>query len=371
MIRRGQRFGHACLTACVTASATILVVATTGATGGVASPARAVTRVEALRLHSARQPGPLHGVPIRGVTGLRLVFADIPPQVLDVGSGRVRPLAGVPAVRRGVLWIVGVGGATAVVLAQTAWPRAHIYAVRDRGARASSLGIGSSVWPANDSRTVWIQSIVDRSRCTLRRVGLDGRQLRAPRAFPCATRSDPAGGSLGLVVHNTRVLDPLTRRTVLKTRWGILAVAGQHVVLAGPGRQFTLLNAATGAEQRLPWPSILSGRDEPAVDPRGRFVALTFGDPAWRGGSQQALDVWLLETKTRKLTQLPSMPAFVALKSTSIAWTHDGPLVLLAEQLSGRDVVAVWRPGQRRLALKTVHLPNRSDSGSDSFAPLQ
>jgi hypothetical protein len=166
------------------------------------------------------------------------------------------------------------------------------------------------------------------------------------------------------------VLDPLTRRTVLKTRWGILAVAGQHVVLAGPGRHFTLLNAATRAQQRLRWPSILSGGGEPAVDPRGRFVALTFGDPAW-GGSQQALDVWLLETKTGKLTQLPSMPALVALKSTSIAWTHDGQLVLLAEERSGRDVVALWRPGQPRLAVKTVHLPDRSDSGSDSFAPLR
>jgi len=43
---------------------------------------------------------------------------------------------------------------------------------------------------------------------------------------------------------------------------------------------------------------------------------------------------------------------------------------LLAEERSGRDVVALWRPGQKRLAVKTVHLPDRSDSGSDSFAPL-
>ncbi len=350
--------------------ATILVVAATGATGGVASSARAVARVEALQLHSARQPAPLHGVPLRSETGLHLVFADIPPQVLDIDTGRVKPLLGVPAVHHGVLWIVGVGGTGAVVVAQTAWPRAHIYGVRARGARVSSLGTGRNVWPANDGRTVWVQSVVGRSRCTLRRVGLGGRQLRAPRAFPCATISDPAGGSLGLVVHRTRVLDPLTRRTVLKARWGILAVAGQHVVLAGPGRQFTLLDAVTHAQQRLAWPSILSGGDEPAVDPRGRFVALTFGDPAWRGGSQQALDVWVLDTKTGKLTQLPGMPAFVALKSTSIAWTDDGRLVLLAEERSGRDVVALWRPGQKRLAVKTVHLPDRSDSGSDSFAPL-
>jgi len=142
-------------------------------------------------------------------------------------------------------------------------------------------------------------------------------------------------------------------------------------VLAGPGAQFTLLDAATHARQRLPWPSILWGRDAPAVDPRGRFIALAFADPAWKGGPEQALDVWLLDTETGRLTQLPGMPAFVSLKRTSMAWTHDGRLVLLAEDRSGRDIVAVWRPGQRRLALKTVRLPERSDSGSDSFAPTQ
>jgi hypothetical protein len=62
------------------------------------------------------------------------------------------------------------------------------------------------------------------------------------------------------------------------------------------------------------------------------------------------------------------MPAFVALKRTNIAWTADGRLVLLGE--SGRPLVAVWRPGDRRLAVKRVRLPERT-SGSDSFAVLR
>ena len=62
------------------------------------------------------------------------------------------------------------------------------------------------------------------------------------------------------------------------------------------------------------------------------------------------------------------MPAFVSLKRTSMAWTDDGRLVLLAES-SRREVVAVWRPGRPRLALEVVRLPERT-SGSDSFAPL-
>jgi hypothetical protein len=165
------------------------------------------------------------------------------------------------------------------------------------------------------------------------------------------------------------VLDPLTGRIVLETRWGILAVAGQRLVLAGPGRRFTLLDAGTRAERRLPWPSIVGGLDQPAVDPRGRYVALAFADPAWRGMGAQALDVWLLDTKSGKLTQLPGMPVFLSLKRTSMAWTHDGRLVLLGES-SGRDFVAVWRPGRQHLALKTVQLPERT-GGGDSFAVLR
>jgi len=338
--------------------ATLVATILLGPSGGAAA-GRSV--------EGARAPAPLRGVQLGRETALRLVVADIPPFVLDVDSGRVTRVPDVPAVQRGVLSVVGVAGKTAVVVARSA-PDAKLYAVRGRGARVSYLGTGRNVWPAADGRSVWVQSVAVRSRCALRRVGLDGREIRVPRAFPCATRSDP-GGSLGLIVNRTRVLDPLTGRTVLKARWGVLAAAGQMLLLAGPGKQFTLIDVETRIERRLPWPSVLTWSPEPAVDPRGRFVALAFADPAWKGGGQQVTDVWLLDTKTRKLTQLPGMPAFVSLKFTSMAWTHDGRLVLLGER-DRKGFVAVWRPGQRRLAVKAVRLPDRSASGSDSFAPL-
>lgn len=59
------------------------------------------------------------------------------------------------------------------------------------------------------------------------------------------------------------------------------------------------------------------------------------------------------------------MPAAVSLKFTSMSWTGDGRLVMLA-QTANRDVVAVWRPGQKRLAVRRVRLPERN-GGSDSF----
>lgn len=100
----------------------------------------------------------------------------------------------------------------------------------------------------------------------------------------------------------------------------------------------------------------------------GRESHARAGDPSWNLTGKQVLDGWLLDTKTGKLTQLPGMPALVELKRTSIAWTDDGRLVMLARS-GGEDLVAVWRPGRRRLALKRVQLPERN-SGSDSFAPV-
>ena len=309
-----------------------------------------------------RDPVPLRGAPLGAETGLRLLVANDPPLVLDVDTGEA-VLSRVQASGAGPVWVVGVGGRGAAVVGG-----ANLYAVRGHKALVAPLGRGRNVWPATDGRSMWIQDTVGRSRCTLRRVALDGRMLRVARPFPCATRTDPSGGSLGLVVGRTRVLDPLTGRLVLRTRWGILAVAGTKLVLAGPGKGFTLLDGKTRAERTLPWPSILPFSDRPAVDPRGRFVALAFAVPAWNMGGDQVLDVWLLDTRSATLTQVPGMPAFVSLKRTDIAWTADGRLVLLGER-TGKAVVAVWRPGQPRLALKTVNLPER-DGGSDSFAIL-
>jgi len=51
-----------------------------------------------------------------------------------------------------------------------------------------------------------------------------------------------------------------------------------------------------------------------------------------------------------------------------MTWTDEGRLVLLAE--GRRTLVAVWRPGETRLAIRTVRLRER-DAGSDSFAVLR
>ena len=312
---------------------------------------------------AAREPRPLHGAQLRGSTGLRLVVADKPPIVLDIDAAHATPLRRVPRLRRGVLWVVGAGGHSAVVVSRSRSRHADLYAVSGREGRVVVLGDGEDVVPAVDGRSVWIK-VFARSGCTLRQRSLEGMDVRAPRAFPCESTIASAG-SHGIVVNRTRVIDPRTGQTLLRARWGVLAATGRTLVLAGPGKTFTIVGGGRRVIRRVRWPSTLAGLDVPVADPRGRFVALAFADPAL-----QALDVWILDTKTMRLTQLPAMPTLVPLKRTSMAWTRDGRLVLLSQK-GGKFVLALWRPGEDRLTVKTLPLRDQRDGSSDSFALLR
>jgi hypothetical protein len=124
----------------------------------------------------------------------------------------------------------------------------------------------------------------------------------------------------------------------------------------------------SGERWGLRYPSKIGGQggtDEAAVQRKGKLVALSFSDPAYQLSSTQVTDVWLLDPAMRRFRHLPDMPAAVSLKFTSMSWTSDGRLVILGETAQ-RDVVAVWQPGQKRIAVRRVRLPARN-SGSDSF----
>jgi hypothetical protein len=61
------------------------------------------------------------------------------------------------------------------------------------------------------------------------------------------------------------------------------------------------------------------------------------------------LDIWLLDTQTHRWEHLPGMPARIVPKATDVEWTTDGRVVIL----SG-NVLGVWRPGSRHLAVGEV-----------------
>lgn len=321
-------------------------------------------------------PGPLHGEPLVRSTGLRLLVSADPPVVLDVDTGVLRPVTGLNTKGNPVLSVLPVGKDAVLWLDRHtgATPRAEIYVVRHGTAHATRIASGWEVAPADGGRAIWLLSFRDPHHCALSLVGLDGRIQRRPRPIRCSTQLIDAGSSAVLVTGHL-VVDPASGQTLLNaaTLW---AIAGQRALTStGTGPPLALTDLRTGARSPLPWPSLIggsdqSGSDQAVVQPHGRLIALDFADPAYEMTGTQLIDVWLLDPATRRFHHVPDMPAAVHLKFTSMAWAGDGRLVILAQTGrpdGDRNLVAVWKPGQRQLALRPVRLPARN-SGSDTFA---
>jgi hypothetical protein len=316
---------------------------------------------------------PLSGVPLQGPTGLRLLVSGDPvPMVVDVDRGTIRPITGLPT--KGWLVRMEAVGEDAVVVSERRRPVndpvrvSDIFWVRHGGTVAAKLGVGADAVASADGRGIWLLSYQDRAkrRCVLRQVTLDGRQRRPARPMPCQTG---LVGELpaGLLIDDASALvNP--DGGVVRLHDRSAQPAGGNFVLRGTtaGEPITLADVSEGARWRLRWPSRLDGPQAGMglvrAHPDGRLAVVGFGDPA-DPGPEQALDAWLLDLTTRRWQRLPGMPARVALKATDMRWTADGRLVILAQpvEVAGDDqstvVVGVWRPGQPRIAVRQVKLP--------------
>jgi hypothetical protein len=337
-----------------------------GAAGLAAAPLRSSSTGSLAQLDS---PKPLRGVALVRPTGVQLLVANYPPFLLDVDTGRIKSITGLQGGRgHAVLSVRAVGKDAVIWLDRPTYadkiPRAQIFVVRHGATKAIPIATGWDVAPASSGRAIWIKSYKDTRHCTLREVGLDGRQERNPRPLLCSTLLFDAGGG-PLLSQRGSVVNALTGRKLLGTGVVWAMIGHQALSRAASRHSLTLTDLRTGKRWRLPWPSRIESADQAAVPRNGSLVALGFSDPAYQGGGTQVTDVWLLDPATRRFQHLPDMPAEVALKFTSMSWTSDGRLVMLAET-AGQDVIAVWRPGQKRIAFKTMQLPARN-SGSDSF----
>ena len=339
-----------------------------GGTGARSAPARALSTV----------PEPLRGIPLLGSTGLRLLVSADPPFLLNVDTGAIRPVTGLNANGNPVLSVLAVGRDAVLWLDRRTrsggiLTRAEIYVVRHGTTRATRIATGWEVAPADGGQAIWLLSFQDAHHCTLSEIGLDGRTRQRARPIGCSAQLIDTGSG-AVLVHGRTVAGPATGRTLLSggSLWAI--ASGRALTSAGSGPPLTLIDLRTGTRWRLPWPSRIrgtdqSGTDQAVVQPGGRLIALDFADPAYRMTGTQVTDVWLLDPATRHFRHLPDMPAAVHLKFTSMAWASNSRLVMLAQTdgpSGDRDLLAVWKPGQRHIALRPVRLPARN-SGSDAF----
>jgi hypothetical protein len=316
----------------------------------------------------------LPGVPLRGPAGLRLLVANDPePFVLDLDSRVTRPVIGLPADDDRSVHVESVGEDAVVVSRRDCRGSgceadSVVYLVRHGHTVATRLGAGSDVESSTDGRGVWLLARPDSTHCTLGQVGLDGQPRRPTRPVPCeAVLIDEL--PTGLLVYVSRSPSGAGPYSALVTADGAFrrlpevvdGVAGGDMVLSTlePGRLITLTDLGSGVSHRLRWPSTLSDHVMGLIDPHpeGRLVSVAFYPAHSR--AEQTLDLWLLDLTTRDWRQLPDMPLRLGPSKPQVSWTADGRLLLLAgladDPASG--LVAVWRPGQPRIATRRVRLP--------------
>jgi hypothetical protein len=327
-----------------------------------------------------QRPSPptwLTGPALNGPTHLRLVVSENigPASIVDVDSGRVQAVPGLGVPSRQGLWSPALyplrsvpGGALAVVTRQdcrrctvtetefligndgSVRRTSRLTLARNQHTSTPALGSVSGNWVLT-----WPRS----GRCLLSlRPG-----ARPAVAAPCGSIS--ADTPAGLVISRgdqVLLIDPWTGR--VRDR---LAVHGQFDVLSptvaligtAPGMagtdisptDLTLLNLATGARTHLGWPSSLHFGYQVFPQPHGPLVAVEFGDPSHPVG--QASDVWLLDSRTGAFTHVPGFPILENLKFSGIVWAGAHRLVMVA-QGGGRTALAVWRPGDAHLQVRTA-----------------
>lgn len=315
----------------------------------------------------AAGPPPIRGVALAGPTGLRLLVANNPPFVLDVDGARVTPIEGLAIRGRAVVSVQKVGRYGVIWVDDRApsatVPQASIFVLRPGERVARHVTEGWEVAGSADSRGLWIKAYVSPARCVLREVDFRGRRRRPPRRLPCKNHLLAAGRPI--VAKERTATDPETGRVLLR-RTGLWVLAGRFALSSSTSpRRLLVTDLQSRRSWPLPWPSNIDGRDEFAAQPHGSRLVLAFADPAYQGGGSQVMDAWELDVPTRSLEHVPDMPSSVSLKSTSLAVATDGRLVLLAES-GGRRLIALWRRGQERLAVRTLRLPVQN-AGSDSF----
>jgi hypothetical protein len=201
----------------------------------------------------------LAGVPLAGPTGLELLVSGNPPRLLDVDAGTSREVAGLPAGSGRVSWVRPVGR-DAVIVSEVPGAGGEVFLLRLGAVRASALGRATDAIPSRDGRGLWLWRHRDRRGCTLREVGLDGRQRRPARRVDCDAQLG-ADTDLGLLVRTdgsgTALVDPDGGRGL--AGYPVVHVVTDDVVLWGGDEvhqgPFTLTDRQTGARRRVPRPT--------------------------------------------------------------------------------------------------------------------
>jgi hypothetical protein len=311
-------------------------------------------------------PTPLHLPPLGVRTGLYAAYAGerLTVVALDGGDTTVRPVAGdasvEPVARLAAGWLVF----TNRTCGDFPCPEAKMY-VAGNG-RVTPVGVGRDAQADPDGATFWVTGYTDHSATAtgesevawLEHRTATGRLLgpttllRAGEALVGVTPEGPVVADQFSAQTLTTLVRATSRtRRVLDSDGVVYGIAGHVVVIGGGGCAdesgaypcvLRLVDVRTGRGQREVQAQINGAVGYDAVDPTGRYLALTTDVPA---GQPQ---VRVADLRTGRVTVLKGIPFPPFL--TALAWSPDGRwLVLVTDSTNDADqpihAVSVWRPG--------------------------
>ena len=309
---------------------------------------------------------PLRGVRLQAPTNLRLLVADAPaPFVLDVDRRTSQPITGLPTGGdRGVA--VAAVGQDALVsslrFCNACQPNDSVYLLRRGSTSAIRLGRVLEAVGSRAGDGMWTLERRDAGHCTIRELDLDGRLRRA--IGQVRRRTDLiAELPVGLLVSSVGPLGRDAHSALLRPSGHVVQLGDPNaqpvvgnLVLSGAGRHTPLVlqDVGSGVSHRLSWPSKRGySLAEVTGHPHGRLAVVRFA----KFSPEHRLDMWLLDTQTRRWEHLPGMPARIVPKATDVEWSADGRVVILSGEALG-----VWRPGSPQLAVARVRPPEQPGS---------
>jgi hypothetical protein len=330
---------------------------------------------------TAAEPVVAAAVGPNGITGPTLSWpGDLPlptegqrPTWFSPGTGRMSPIAGLPAEKSGYQFTRAAGGwamqadpAVGTGCGGCAGPARAVYFLADGARSVTRVGLAYAVAPAADG-ALWLTSYPPDA----------DPGTAAGTAQEVSTAGAPFGPRLGLpagyqIVQATErglLLAPVAPRpeTMAYRLWDPAArkaIRGFDAVLAASATQIAwtppcaarcvvqVLNLAAGRQVTVNLPAGKSAVNA-AFSPDGRFLAVEASFSVEGDDGGQAVQLELASTASGRLTAVPG--TFLSSDALiSFGWPASGDSLVAELGFTTKVQLMAWRPGAARLAVAAL-----------------
>ena len=321
----------------------------------------------------------LTGEEATGPAGLRVLVSGRYPQILDLRTGRARPVPGLKltAGQRVALRPVPAGTVAAVTSPRLTQIRTVLLPAA--GGRPVPLGNDVAVVPAQRGTDLYVATGLPGST----RVAVTAPSGRVRRTWTAGGRliplRDTAAGLVVLQVGDPpvtelRLLDPRTGATRRRLAVGSIVVAVGPASVASVSascvRQcpVTVTRLADGRSRDYPMPTVTGNPAQGAFSPDGRWLAL--GVPGqYRNGRLVVVPGFaeVLELATGTVTRVPGVDT-PAERSPDLSWF--GPTLVLGVWSEQRGRIAAWTPDRSGEGLTILPADPPGDEALSSVTVL-